>query len=813
MPLILLAEEEAITIDHVRSALASQGWLVKTVGTRDQALRAASEFAPQLVLVNDQLEGVGDLVRTFSKKSGGPGVVLLTTADGDHGQLDAHSAEIEAVLAKPLETDQLIEAIRSGLADGKNKPTAIKAAGNDKVFSSEEIFGDLLDDILDPGKEAVAEAQSSPPSTAEPVSPVIDMAQPTGVEVDPAPLAEPEAVPVAGLEDLEEVVREEVAAWADTVQPEEGFVVAGEDDLAALEDEAVKAAEVDIEELEPQEAEEDLDSRLEDTLAGVLAASLSQADTSQSTEELAADASDSVDALLSQALGELDLGSSSPLPREDDKVEDSKFEHELAALTASLTTETETAAPAHATFYAEEDEGEEETELDAQPDLELVEPEAILDPEDLELEPADEPAAEPAAEAPAPTSTAVKGIEFGEYTLEQQIGVGGMASVWKARRKGVEGFEKRVAIKKILPQAAENEDFVEMFIDEAKLAAQLNHNNITHIYDLGKIDDDYFIAMEFVEGKNLRQILDQARKQEKAMPVGVALYIAAQIADGLDYAHRSKDFDDAALGLVHRDVSPQNVLIGFSGDVKLCDFGIAKAVSKISTTQMGALKGKLQYMSPEQAWGKSIDHRSDIFSLGTLLYEMLTGERLFTGDSEMAVLESVREADVGAQIIQSPSIPAGVRGLLLRALSRNSEDRFESAAELQHGLEELLKEESPTPGPKTISAFVHELLGMQSESVEEPPEEESASGIEVAQDVDENLEWEPVASDEDLEGSDEKSRWLRRLLTRLLPVILVVAVGGGIVAGLMQDDTPQSEAPTAPRARRTPTWGPTAPAG
>ncbi len=438
------------------------------------------------------------------------------------------------------------------------------------------------------------------------------------------------------------------------------------------------------------------------------------------------------------------------------------------------------------------EEDAEEAEIEVQSDLELVEIDPLEGLEDLALEP--DP--EPATESVAPPSAAVQGIEFGEYTLEQQIGVGGMASVWKARRKGVEGFEKRVAIKKILPQAAENEDFVEMFIDEAKLAAQLNHNNITHIYDLGKIDDDYFIAMELVEGKNLRQILDLTRKEEKAIPVGVALFIAAQIADGLDYAHHSKDFDDAELGLVHRDVSPQNVLISFSGDIKLCDFGIAKAVSKISTTQMGALKGKLQYMSPEQAWGKAIDHRSDIFSLGTLLYEMLTGERLFTGDSEMAVLESVRQADVGAQIIQSPSIPAGVRGLLLRALSKEAEDRFESAAELQRGLEELLKDESPTPGAKAVSAFVHDLLGLHSAPVEavEAPEEEPAAGMEVSEDIDENLEWDAVGSEEDPEASDEKSRWLRRLLTRLLPVILVIAIGGGVVAGLMQRDTPSSSA-------------------
>src|SRR6266699_2212674 len=165
-----------------------------------------------------------------------------------------------------------------------------------------------------------------------------------------------------------------------------------------------------------------------------------------------------------------------------------------------------------------------------------------------------------------------------------------MAEVWKARMRGVEGFQKIVAIKKILPHLSDNQEFIEMFIDEAKLAAQLNHNNIIHIYDLGKIQNSY--------------------------------YIASKVAAALDYAHRKRDFEDREMGLVHRDVSPQNVLISEEGDIKLCDFGIAKAASKASHTQAGALKGKLQYMSPEQAWGKHIDKRSDIFALSTVLFEM-----------------------------------------------------------------------------------------------------------------------------------------------------------------------------------------------
>ena len=232
-----------------------------------------------------------------------------------------------------------------------------------------------------------------------------------------------------------------------------------------------------------------------------------------------------------------------------------------------------------------------------------------------------------------------------------------MAEVWKARMTGVEGFQKTVAIKKILPHLTDSSDFVEMFVDEAKLAAQLNHAHIIHIYDLGRIEGDYYIAMEYVEGENLRAILNAARERGRPLPVGLALHVAARLASALDYAHRKRDFEDQSLDLVHRDVSPQNVLIGYEGTIKLCDFGIVKAVSKTSHTRMGALKGKLQYMSPEQAWGRNVDGRSDIFSLGALLFEMLTGRRLFSGDSEMEVLEAVRECRIQAPGNARPERP------------------------------------------------------------------------------------------------------------------------------------------------------------
>ncbi|MEM8964037.1 MAG: protein kinase [Acidobacteriota bacterium] len=300
--------------------------------------------------------------------------------------------------------------------------------------------------------------------------------------------------------------------------------------------------------------------------------------------------------------------------------------------------------------------------------------------------------------------------EFGEYTLLERIAVGGMAEVWKARRRGVEGFQKDVAIKKILGHLTDNGDFVTMFIDEAKLAAQLHHNNIVQIYDLGKTGDDYYIAMEFVDGRDLRSILNTGRRAHQPLTAGMALMIAARLARALDYAHHKLDFEDQELGLVHRDVSPQNVLISYEGDIKLCDFGIVKAVTKASTTQMGALKGKLQYMSPEQAWGRDVDGRSDIFSLGTVLYEMLTGTKAFAADSELGVLEVVRECRFPTPRSLQPEITAAVEAIVLKAMAAEPSTRYQTAGDLADDLETVLAATTPLPKPIDLAAYVQQLF-------------------------------------------------------------------------------------------------------
>lgn len=308
---------------------------------------------------------------------------------------------------------------------------------------------------------------------------------------------------------------------------------------------------------------------------------------------------------------------------------------------------------------------------------------------------------------------------FGQYEILERIASGGMAELYKARRSGVEGFQKIVAIKKILPHLADNEEFIGMFADEAKLAAQLNHPNIVHIFDLGKIESGgYFIAMEFVEGRDLRTILKSAREVETPIPIPLAVYIACKVASALDYAHRRREADGRELKIVHRDVSPQNILISYEGDIKLCDFGIAKAASKVSKTESGALKGKVRYMSPEQAWGKPIDRRSDLFSLGSVLYEMLTGETLFGGDTDLNVLEKVRAAEVSPPSSMNPEVSRNLDSIVAKALAREPEARYANASDMLRDLEAVLYAHTPAPGSADLAIYLHRLQAEEAAAQE-----------------------------------------------------------------------------------------------
>jgi TonB family protein len=336
------------------------------------------------------------------------------------------------------------------------------------------------------------------------------------------------------------------------------------------------------------------------------------------------------------------------------------------------------------------------------------------------VKPLEKPAEPPARQAvptgrpvppSAPPDPGPVGTPFGQYDLIAPIATGGMAEVFKARMRGVEGFQKIVAIKRILPHLTDNDEFVTMFIDEAKLAAQLQHPNIIHIYDLGKLERSYYIAMEYIDGKDLRSILRVLDEKQRRLPLGLALYIASRLCEALDYAHRRRDMQGREMALVHRDVSPQNVLISFDGDIKLCDFGIAKAASKASHTRAGALKGKLQYMSPEQAWGKDLDHRSDIFSVGLVLYDMLTGRKAFAGDSELSILEQVRSPHIATARDVDPAIPPEVERVVLKALKENREERYQTAGEMAVDLNAILQSLRPAPGAGELGTFLTEQAG------------------------------------------------------------------------------------------------------
>jgi len=307
----------------------------------------------------------------------------------------------------------------------------------------------------------------------------------------------------------------------------------------------------------------------------------------------------------------------------------------------------------------------------------------------------------------AQAESAVKPVPFGKYYLLERVNVGGMAEVFKAKAFGVEGFERLFAVKKILPSIAADEEFIRMFVDEAKIAVQLNHANIAQIFDLGKVDGAYFIALEYVSGKDLRTIYEHCRKVSKQWAIQQACYVVMQICEGLDYAHNKRDSNGSDLHLVHRDISPQNVLISHEGEVKLIDFGIAKAAGRASKTQAGILKGKFGYMSPEQVRGLSLDRRSDIFSLGILLFELLTMERLFYAESDFSTLEKIRNVELKRPRDYNPEVPEALEAIVLKALSRDPNDRFANAAELHEALQGFLFSSGLLYTRKDLAAYMH----------------------------------------------------------------------------------------------------------
>jgi serine/threonine protein kinase len=276
---------------------------------------------------------------------------------------------------------------------------------------------------------------------------------------------------------------------------------------------------------------------------------------------------------------------------------------------------------------------------------------------------------------------------FGKYLLLGMIARGGMAEVYRARARNT--YDRLLAIKCMRPQLAKETRFVEMFIREGKLAVLLDTDAIVRTYEIGRIEGRYFIAMEYIGGKDLTQILRRCQETNQRIPVPHAVYIALKMCEGLHYAHTRSDIDGRPLNIVNRDVSPSNVRISYEGDVKLIDFGIAQAMVKF-TSEIGVLKGKFSYMSPEQIRGMPLDARTDVFSTGIVLHEMLTTEKLFRGDTEFALMEKVRKAEVAPPSKFNRRVAQRLDELTLRALARDVPDRFQSAADMAEELREVL---------------------------------------------------------------------------------------------------------------------------
>ncbi|MFT5354545.1 MAG: hypothetical protein ACI9KE_001751 [Polyangiales bacterium] len=305
---------------------------------------------------------------------------------------------------------------------------------------------------------------------------------------------------------------------------------------------------------------------------------------------------------------------------------------------------------------------------------------------------------------------------FGPYTLLRRLAVGGMAEVYVAKAEGIGGFEKLVAIKVIHPRFSEDETFIQMLVDEAKLSVLLTHVNVAQTFDLGCIEDNYFIVMEFVEGADASQVLRKVMDQQVRIPVDLCAYIVSELCHGLDYAHRKRAPSGDPLNIVHRDVSPQNVLVSFAGEVKVADFGIAKAAQRTGQTEAGVIKGKYFYMSPEQAWADPLDARSDVFSAGIVLHELLTGEMVYEADNLPKLLERVRKADVSAPSKSRRDVPPELDEIVMKALHKQPSERWESAHAMAQALSQFLYRFMPSFTAARLAALMAELFPKEMEA-------------------------------------------------------------------------------------------------
>ncbi len=299
---------------------------------------------------------------------------------------------------------------------------------------------------------------------------------------------------------------------------------------------------------------------------------------------------------------------------------------------------------------------------------------------------------------------------LGKYELESKIAVGGMAEIWLAKQVGPAGFAKTQVIKRILPNLAQDAKFVEMFLDEARIAANLEHPNIVRISDLGEADGSYYIAMEYIDGPDLDYVIERATQLDVLVSQTVAARIVADMLAGLDYAHHFQDSQGELLNLVHRDISPHNVLISANGVVKVCDFGVAKAATSRHKTQAGAVKGKFAYMSPEQIAAQPLDGRSDVFAAGIVLYELTTNQRPFGDEGELLAVTAILTQQPTDPREFVADFPADLEEIIMRALAKNRDERYADAREMQEALERFIQSQGQIVGAREVAEYIQDLF-------------------------------------------------------------------------------------------------------
>jgi eukaryotic-like serine/threonine-protein kinase len=395
-----------------------------------------------------------------------------------------------------------------------------------------------------------------------------------------------------------------------------------------------------------------------------------------------------------------------------------------------------------------------------------------------------------------------------KYKIVQKIDAGGMAEVYKGLQDSGQGIEKLVAIKRILPQLTKNQKFIEMFLDEARVSMHLNHANIVQVFDLGQSSETYFIVMEFIDGTSLKALIDYFKNQNRTIPVEQAVYLCMQICEGLEYAHSLRNpVDNRPLNIVHRDISPPNILVSRQGQVKLVDFGLAKAANQISKTDQGVVKGKFSYLSPEAALGQDVDRRTDIFAVGIVLWEFLAGKRLFYGETDYQTVELVRRASIPSLSALNPQVTPDLEEVVRNALARDPNARYQTSREFGEELNNFIINNRMRVTPYDIGRLVEDVLSWRAAS-----SGQKEAGRELIHDLiqDELLKFNSLGENESKEQTKpsgaggpliDPREWANLIGSsdssqNLSPVVSAEHSGG--LADILEPDGPQVAMPKTP---------------